>query len=142
MGRWRSGLYPAHIDWGEVPGGVATPADHRGNGVMALVAQHGYILWALTAKVRVGAVVDFEIVCGIAPPTAVLIASEGFETSGGKAPRVAADIGVVARFLHGGVSFPVSTPVTARLPLPPSPSDIKRWLRLRRVVVPFMEARL
>jgi hypothetical protein len=52
------------------------------------------------AEVRVGAVVHLQVVGGVAPPTAVLIAPEGVEAGGGGAPCVAADVGVVESLLH------------------------------------------
>jgi hypothetical protein len=81
-GGW-SGLHPAHVDQRHRPAGIATPADDVGDGVMALAAQHGQILGALLAKSLVSAMVHFEVVCGIASPTAVAITPKRFEACGG-----------------------------------------------------------
>jgi len=81
-GGW-SGLYPMHVDWDDGPVGVTTPADHVGDSIMTLAAQHRQIIRALMGKALVGAVVHFEVFCLIAAPTAILIAPEGFEPCGG-----------------------------------------------------------
>jgi hypothetical protein len=50
---------------------------------MALAAQHGEVLRTLPAEAFVGAVMHFEIVCGVAAAAAVAIAPKRFETGGG-----------------------------------------------------------
>ena len=72
---------------------------------MALPAQHRQIIGMLTAQTLVSAVMDFEIFELVAPPTAVSITLEGFETGGGLLPGAAADVGVIKRLIHGA-DFP------------------------------------